>query len=119
MFDKAQERESIRQTVAAFERVLKQPFLGYISPGHRPTDKTAEILAEAGYIWDADFQERDTARVTEIAGRQMVVMPHTHMSDYMTYPLNGRTPREVLQLLVGEFNVLYAEGVAGRPKMMG
>jgi hypothetical protein len=82
MFHEAREWESIRQTVAAFERVLKQPPLGYISPGHRPTDKTAEILAEAGYICDADFQERDTATVTAIAGRQMFVMPYAHMSDY-------------------------------------
>jgi hypothetical protein len=48
----------------------------------------------------------------------MVVMPYAHMSDYMTYPLNGRTPRDLLQL-VDEFDVLYAEGVAGRPKMTG
>lgn len=119
MFNEAQERESIQQTVAAFERVLKQPPLGYISPGHRPTDKTLKILAEAGYIWDADFQECDTASVIEVAGKQMVAMPYAHTSDYVTYPLDGRTPREVLQILTDEFDVLYAEGVAGRPKMMG
>ena len=37
----------------------------------------------------------------------------------MTYQIISRTPREVLQILKDEFDVLYAEGVAGSPKMMG
>ncbi len=119
MFDEGAERESIQKTVAAFERVLKQRPLGYISPGHRPTDKTLNIIAEAGYIWDADFQDRDTASVVEVNGRHMVAMTYAHISDYMTYQIASRTPREVLKLLTDEFDVLYTEGVAGSPKMMG
>lgn len=119
MMDEAVERESIQKTVAAFERVLGQRPLGYISPGHRPTDKTLQIIAEAGYVWDADFQDRDTASVVEVSGRQMVAMPYAHISDYMTYQITGRTPREVVELLIDQFDVLYAEGVAGAPKMMG
>ena len=119
MFDEAGERESIQQTVAAFERILKQRPLGYISPGHRCTDNTLKLVAEAGYIWDADFQDRDTASVIEVGGRPMVTMTYAHISDYMTYQIISRTPRQVLTLLRDEFDVLYAEGVAGRPKMMG
>ncbi|MFQ5929955.1 MAG: polysaccharide deacetylase family protein [Acidobacteriota bacterium] len=119
MYDEAAERESIQKTVAAFERVLGQRPLGYISPGHRPTDKTLEIIAEAGYIWDADFQDRDTASVMPVKGKDIVAMTYAHVSDYITYQMTGRTPREVLELLKDEFDVLYAEGVAGAPKMMG
>ena len=119
MFDEARERESIQQTVAAFERILKQRPLGYISPGHRCTDKTLKLVAEAGYIWDADFQDRDTASVIEVGGRPMVAMTYAHISDYMTYQIISRTPRQVLTLLKDDFDVLYAEGVAERPKMMG
>lgn len=119
MFNEAAEGEAIQKTVAAFQRVLGQRPLGYISPGHRPTDKTLQIIAEAGYVWDADFQDRDTASVIEISGKRMVAMTYAHISDYMTYQIIGRTPREVLDLMIDEFDVLYAEGVAGRPKMMG
>lgn len=119
MFNEAAEREAIQKTVAAFQRVLEQRPLGYISPGHRPTDKTLQIIAEAGYVWDADFQDRDTASVIEVGGKRMVAMTYAHISDYMTYQIIGRTPREVLDLMKDEFDVLYAEGVAGRPKMMG
>ncbi len=119
MFDEKTERESIQNTVAAFERVLKQRPLGYISPGHRPTDKTLGIIADAGYIWDADFQDRDTASVIEVNGKRLVAMTYAHISDYMTYQIISRTPRQVLELLIDEFDVLYAEGVAGSPKMMG
>ncbi len=119
MYDEAAERDSIRKTVAAFEQVLGQRPLGYLSPGHRPTDKTLEIVADAGYIWDADFQDRDTASVTEVKGKLIVTMTYAHISDYMTYQIFSRTPREVLELLKDEFDVLYAEGVAGTPKMMG
>lgn len=119
MFDEKAERESIQKTVAAFERVLKQRPLGYISPGHRPTDNTLKIVAEAGYIWDADFQDRDTASVIEVNGKRMVTMTYAHISDYMTYQIISRTPRQVLEMLIDDFDVLYAEGVAGSPKMMG
>ncbi len=119
MQNEAAERESIQKTVAAFEQVLGQRPLGYISPGHRPTDKTLGIIAEAGYIWDADFQDRDTASVEEVSGKLIVGMTYAHVSDYMTYQIISRTPREVLQILKDEFDVLYAEGVAGAPKMMG
>lgn len=119
MMDEATEREEIRKTVEAFKKVLGQPPTGYISPGHRPTDKTEEIVAEAGYIWNSDFHHIDTAKVVEVKGRRMVIMPYGHISDYMTYQLGARTPREILEMLKDEFDVLYAEGVSGWPKMMG
>ncbi len=118
MYDEAQERDSILKTIAVFERVLGQRPLGYISPGHRATDNTLHIIAEAGYIWNADFQDRDTASIIEVSGRPIVAMPFGSISDYMTYQMTGRTPREVLALLIDDFDVLYAEGVAGRHKMM-
>ncbi|MFQ5852334.1 MAG: polysaccharide deacetylase family protein [Candidatus Binatia bacterium] len=119
MYDEAAERESIQKTVTAFERVLGQRPLGYISPGHRPTDNTLGIIADAGYIWDADFQDRDTASVMNVNGKLVVGMTYANISDYMTYQMTGRNPRDVLRLLIDEFDVLYAEGVAGAAKMMG
>jgi hypothetical protein len=37
----------------------------------------------------------------------------------MSYQIIGRTPRDVLEMLIDQFDVLYAEGVAGKPKIMG
>lgn len=119
MYNEAEERESILKTIAVFERVLGERPLGYISPGHRPTPNTLSIISDAGCLWNADFHDRDTVSVIEVNGKPIVAMNFSHLDDYMTYPRDGRTPREVLGMYMDQFDVLYAEGVAGTPKMMG
>jgi peptidoglycan/xylan/chitin deacetylase (PgdA/CDA1 family) len=54
MSSREQERESIRKTTAAFEKVLGQKPAGYLSPGHASKPHTLELVAEAGFVWCAD-----------------------------------------------------------------
>lgn len=119
MMTPEQERESIAQTVKAFESVLGAPPTGYISPGHRPTPATIDIIMEAGLSWDADFQDDDQPFLMRAGERDLVGMPYAHLSDYQTYPGGGRSPRQVLEMLIDEYNCLRAEAQAGAIRMMG
>lgn len=119
MQTKEEEDHSIGQTVAAFESVLGVPPTGYISPGHRPSPHTLDILLKYGLEWDADFQNDDAPFLLTAGDSRLVGMPYAHISDYPTYPGIGRTPRDVLQMLIDEFEVLLAEGKAGAARMMG
>ncbi len=118
MYTFKEEQADIAKTVAAFENVLGHHPRGCISPGHRPSDNTLDIVAAAGYIWDADFEGSDRPNIIEVGGKPFVAMPYAHISDYRTYDLRT-TPREVAQMLSDEFDGLYAYGVAGQPRMVG
>lgn len=114
-----EERESLVQTVQAYQDVLGSAPTGYISPGHRPTPNTIPILLDLGFQWCADFQLEDVPFLLRDGDREMTCMPYAHVSDYHTYATGGRTPRQILEMLIDEFDVLRAEGLRGSPKMMG
>ncbi len=114
-----EERKSLQDTVDATLEVVGSRPTGYISPGHRPSPNTIPLLFELGYRWDADFQNDDVPFVIRDGDRSMVGTPYAHMSDYLTYSRQGRSPRQILEMLIDEFDVLRAEGLAGSPKMMG
>lgn len=119
MYTREQERESLVKTVEAFRKVLGVSPSGYISPGHRPTPNTLPLLFELGYQWDADFQNDDIPFLIRDGERTMVGMPYAPISDYQTYPMNSRTPRELLEMVWDEFQTLRREGLAGKPRVMG
>jgi peptidoglycan/xylan/chitin deacetylase (PgdA/CDA1 family) len=114
-----EERESISKTAQTFERVLGERPRGYISPGHRPTPHTDEILIDEGYYWEASYDQFDRPQVLEVKGAPLVAMPYG-LVDYQAYRYDGRSPRELAAMLQDEFETLLEEcrrGAAG--KMMG
>lgn len=119
MMKEDEERESLQATQRAFKRVLGSQPTGYISPGHRSTPSTLRLLFELGFGWDADFQFDDVPFVIHNGDQSLVGMPYAHVSDYGTYSTHGRSPRQVLEMLIDEFDVLRREGLDGAPKMMG
>lgn len=114
-----EERASLEACVRAFKSVIGAPPTGYISPGHRPTPNTFPLIFDLGFSWMSDFQGDDVPFRVEHQGRDLVCMPYAHVSDYQTYAQDGRTPREMLEMAIDEFDVLRKEGLRGDPKMMG
>lgn len=120
MYTDEENRESMLQTLDAFQQVLGTRPTGYVSPGHRPTPVTLPLLFELGYEWDADFQNSDSPILIEGPdGRVIVGTPYSYLSDYQTYQQVGRTPRMWLEMMKDEFAGLLAEGRAGKPRIMG
>lgn len=114
-----EERASLEACVSAFKSVLGAAPTGYISPGHRPTPNTFPLIFELGYSWMSDFQADDVPFRLQEGDRDLVCMPYAHVSDYQTYAGDGRTPREMMEMAIDEFDVLRREGLRGNPKMMG
>jgi allantoinase len=118
MYTRDEERESIRKTIAAFEKVLGQKPTGYLSPGHASTPHTPELIAEAGcFKWWADPLNSDVPYTIEVKGKKIAVVPYNvpGCNDYSTYG-TGRTPRDLLQIMKDQFDYLYWEGEQGSPK---
>jgi peptidoglycan/xylan/chitin deacetylase (PgdA/CDA1 family) len=117
MYTREEEREELRKTVEAFERVLGVRPSGYVSPGHRQTPSTLPLLFELGYEWHADFQGDDVPFLIRNGDQVIVAMPCAHVSDYETYPRSVRSPREVLQMLRDELFVALREAERGEPRI--
>ena len=118
MYTRDQEQEAIRNTIAAFEKVLGQKPTGYLSPGHASTPHTLDIIAEAGcFKWWADPLNSDVPYTVEARGKKIAVVPYNvpGCNDYSTYG-SGRTPRDLFQIMKDQFDYLYWEGEQGSPK---
>jgi peptidoglycan/xylan/chitin deacetylase (PgdA/CDA1 family) len=118
MYTLEQEREDLQKNIAAFQNVLGHHPRGYISPGHRGSENTVDLIAELGYVWDADFFRSDEAAVIDVNGKPLVTMGYANISDYRSFDFRC-TPRETAEMMIDEFDGLYAWGVAGKPKLLG
>ena len=118
MYTREQERDSIRKTVAAFEKVLGARPSGYLSPGHSSTDNTLDLIADQKcFVWWGDPLDNDVPYSVEALGRKIAVVPYNvpGCNDYSTHG-SGRTPRDLLQIMKDQFDYLYWEGEQGSPK---
>lgn len=116
-----EERESIRKTVAAFQRVLKHHPQGYLSTGIQPSEDIPRLIVEEGFRYWVDPQNDEIPYTLMVDGKELIVTGGytggTIMNDYRSYGA-GLTPRELFQVWKDSFDYLYEEGQKGRPSMM-
>jgi len=87
----------------------------------RTSPNTARLVAEeGGFTYDADSYADDLPYYDTRFGRPQLVVPYTLDANDMKFvALNGfTTGDQFFQYLKDGFDVLYAEGEAGAPKMM-
>ncbi|HEY7243148.1 MAG TPA: polysaccharide deacetylase family protein [Xanthobacteraceae bacterium] len=112
------ERTAIQGSIDAFRNVAGVSPVGYLSPGVRPTPNTVGLISEMGFSWSSEGVDDDIPYAAGPSDNPIVVLPKDfHPNDYTTYETGSRSPRELLSLLVDQFDYLYEEGLAS-PKMM-
>jgi allantoinase len=101
-----------------------------MSPGPRPSSNTLELVAEAGYLWTADYGDSDLPYLIDVNGQKVVSVGFVAPS-YTDNDVERMGPSVGLQALLSTFDVLYAESeqqpmklclafhshVSGRPAM--
>lgn len=106
-----QDRADIHKCVAAFQKVLGQRPLGYLSPGHMPTDSTPGIVADEGYKYWVDPDHEELPYTLKVNGKDLVVMYYTlNVGDYSTFSTSDMTFREAMGMCKDAFDYLYEEG---------
>ena len=111
------ERADLQKTVAAVKRVTGDSPAGYLSQGIQPTDHSPIIAADLGYSYWMDPQHEDLPYTLKVGNRELVVMDYMFgLNDYITNG-EGRTARDMLQMLKDCFDQLYEEG-ATHPNIM-
>jgi len=115
-----EERRQIAEAIRLHEVVTGSRPLGWYTG--RLSANTKRLVSEAGgFLYLADSYADDLPYWEEIApGRWELIVPYTLDNNDMRFgnPQGFSTGEEFSRYLIDAFDVLYAEGVAGAPKMM-
>ena len=113
-----EEREDILKTLDILEKVSGSRPVGWVSPDLRPGDRTLEVLAGAGILWNGDFPNDDVPYLVRVNGKPLVIIPYTKESDDREiYQRNRQQPRVWTDCFIDSLDALYEEG-ATHPKML-
>jgi chitin deacetylase len=86
----------------------------------RTSAQTVDLVSETGlFDWIADTYDDDLPYWREHGGRQQLIIPYSLESNDMRFSAGTfHTSEDYFAYLRDTFDVLYAEGEAGHPKMM-
>ncbi|WP_378148020.1 polysaccharide deacetylase family protein [Cnuibacter sp. UC19_7] len=110
LLDEESEREQLGLALASFRSTWGETPQGWLSR-YAPSERTREILAENGFLYDSDAYDDELPYWTEAAGRRHLVIPHTLANDDAAYA-TGRwaTGEHAFTHLRDAFDTMYAEG---------
>lgn len=115
----AEERSQIRQAIALHSEVVGQPPRGWYTG--RCSMNTVDLVAEAGeFAYIADSYGDDLPYWVQAGGKDQLILPYTMDCNDMRFAIQaGFTSGDQFEsYLKDSFDMLYAEGQAGAPKMM-
>lgn len=118
--DEEAEREFIAKATASIAATTGTRPYGWLSR-YFHTDNTRRLLIEAGYEYHMDDYSGDVPfldRAT-VPGRPIAIVPYQlDTNDMKMWTDPAYTPRNWLQYAIDSFDEIYAEGLAGNPRMM-
>ena len=119
LVDPETERAHMAEAVSLLTEMTGSPPLGWYTG--RDSPQTRELVVEhGGFVYDADSYADDLPYWTSVEGHDHLVVPYTLDTNDMRFAIAGGFPsgEEFFTHLRDAFDVLYAEGVAGSPKML-
>ncbi|MGE2717105.1 allantoinase PuuE [Mycolicibacterium litorale] len=113
------ERAHMAEAVALLTELTGDAPVGWYTG--RDSPQTRRLLVEhGGFLYDSDSYADDLPYWTAVDGHDHLVVPYTLDTNDMRFAVPGGFPSgtEFFTHLRDAFDVLYAEGVAGSPKML-
>lgn len=108
----------IGATIEAIRKVTGAPPRGWESPGITETDETADLLAEAGIEYVADWVLDDQPVPIKTRAGRMVSVPYTvEINDVVMSAVQQQPSDEIFRRGKAQFDRLYKEG-ATTPRVM-
>jgi putative urate catabolism protein len=116
--DEEGERAEIAHTLALHAQICGAPALGWYN---RSSARTYRLLSEhGGLLYFADNYADDLPFWADVAGRAELFVPYTLEANDMRFAVPGGFPDgdAFFTYLKDTFDVLYRDGLEGRPRMM-
>lgn len=114
-----EERAAIAEAIRLHQEVTGAPPRGWYTG--RCSTNTVRLAAETGQLaYISDTYDDDLPHWTHVAGRDQLIIPYTLECNDMRFATSPGwiTGEQFESYLRDTFDTLYAEGVAGAPKMM-
>jgi len=99
-----EEKEVIQRCKRIIENAVGVRPAGGFSPVAAPTPRTAEFLAEEGFIWHGDYNDTDLPYVLETTQGKLVSIAHSDFTDNRTL---RSSPRDFYNVYKDTFDYLY------------
>jgi len=118
--DEAAERDFIARATKSLTATMGVRPYGWLSR-YFHTENTRRLLIEAGYLYHMDDYSGDVPFLDEttVPGRPMVILPYAlDSNDIKMWTAPALSPRDWFEYARDSFDWLYAEGLAGHPRMM-
>ncbi len=117
--DPEKERQLIKNSLDTITSITGERPVGWVSPGHRRTELTFEYLVKEGIYWSGDMPGDDVPYHIDVDGKPLVIMPRLDYANDLTLIFNPKnSPGVYFDIFKRAFDLLYAEGETGRPKVM-
>ncbi|WP_264069854.1 allantoinase PuuE [Mycolicibacterium komossense] len=119
LVDEQIEREHMAEAVQMLTQLTGSAPLGWYTGRDSPHTR-ALVVEHGGFLYDSDSYADDLPYWTVVGGRDHLVVPYTLDTNDMKYVSASGFPSgaEFFTYLRDAFDVLYAEGAAGAPKML-
>jgi peptidoglycan/xylan/chitin deacetylase (PgdA/CDA1 family) len=105
------EKVAIADTIAAITELTGNPPRGWESPGLTETDETADLLAEAGIEYVADWVLDEQPLDIQTGSGKLVSIPYTvELNDVVMSAVQQQPSDEILRRGRDQFDRLYMEG---------
>jgi len=126
-YSEAQEREFLHECRETFQRLTGRQLKGHSGPAASNTERTPDLLAEAGFIYQTDWKIDDQPVPVNVRSGKLVCVPYT--SELNDAPLfrHHFEADYYAEICKAQFDQLYEEGetngrlmcIAFHPYVMG
>jgi allantoinase len=103
-FKPDEERALIRKCSSIIETISGQRPVGWASPRMTPSEHTARILAEEGFLWHGDYHDTDLPYIVDTGAGKLAALAHSDFTDNRV--LRG-SPRDFFDVYKDTFDFLY------------
>lgn len=109
-----QERAMIDDVARTILRVSGQKLKGWLAPALTLTDRTIDLIAEAGLTYTLDLFHDDQPMPVKTATGKLVSVPYSLEINDFTMLYQGTTsPADYTEAIMAQFDRLYREGAEG------
>jgi peptidoglycan/xylan/chitin deacetylase (PgdA/CDA1 family) len=109
-YSEEQEREFLQECVEIFKRLTGRQIKGHSGPAASNTERTPDLLAEAGFLYQTDWKIDDQPLPIKVRSGRLVCVPYTsEMNDAPLYRQNHEADYYA-EICKAQFDQLYEEG---------
>jgi hypothetical protein len=110
LLDEAAEQANIQRCLDLLQAASGKKVRGWLSPRGTPSERTARLLAQAGFLWHGDAFDDDLPYVQVFGDRKIVAIPlGTDVND-MPSMKYGAPPSRMLESFMQNLDVANASG---------